>query len=322
MNSYVRKIPIRLLLGTGVITIFILSFSGCRSKSEIPITEGKAGVGSAEIYYKIIGQGTPTFVLHGGPGDTHDTMLQLQGLADEYQLIFYDQRAAGRSTGDADTASHTIEQFVDDLEQLRQQLAPEKINLIGGSWGALLAMQYAMKYSENINALVILSTTGVRAESMESFSAVKEKRRTTADSLALEEIIASDGFQQRLPASWEKLWRIYFRSYCYEPTYADSINLWLRDTTWAIVPGRYAGLGRFFNNYDLTPDLNKITCPTLVLYGDYDMTALEWVMPIVAGIPGARLEIIENAGHWLWVEAADKVIPLIRNFFSENLGFD
>ena len=89
-----------------------------------------------------MGQGVPIFILHGGPGDSHDTMLQLQALADQYRLIFYDQRAAGRSTGDADTASHTIEQFVEDLEQLRLKLAPEKINIIGGSWGAMVAMKF------------------------------------------------------------------------------------------------------------------------------------------------------------------------------------
>ena len=71
-------------------------------------------------------------------------MLQLTNLSDRYKLIFYDQRAAGRSTGYADTASHTIESFIEDLEQLRMNLPPGKINIIGASWGAMLAMQYAM----------------------------------------------------------------------------------------------------------------------------------------------------------------------------------
>ncbi|MFH1852449.1 MAG: alpha/beta fold hydrolase [Candidatus Neomarinimicrobiota bacterium] len=316
MKQSLRIVSVRALMSVGLVIFAVLNLIGCRSKTDISVTEGRARIGSAEIYYKIVGSGTPTFILHGGPGDTHDTMLQLQDLADQYRLIFYDQRAAGRSTGDADTANHTVEQFVEDLEQLRQQLAPEKINLIGGSWGALLALQYAMKYSENISSLVIMSTTGIRAEAMESFSAIKESRRTTADSLALEEIFASDGFQRRLPESWEKFWRVYFRSYCYNPTYADSIHLWLRDTTWTAVPGRYAGLGRFFRNYDLAPGLNRITCPTLIIYGDYDMTPLEWVRPIADGIPGARLEIVPNAGHWVWVEATDQVTTLIREFFT------
>lgn len=305
-----------------LIICLLISFSiflcQCGSQNGPDVTEGKLQIGSAEIYYKIIGTGSPTFVLHGGPGDTHDTMLQLKGLADQYKLIFYDQRAAGRSTGDADTASHTIGQFVEDLEQLRLQLAPEKINIIGGSWGAMLAMQYASKYSENINAMVLMSSMGISSEYFQSYLNNIDKNRTLEDSLALEEIVSTDDFKNRFPETMEKFWRIYFRSYCYNPDNADSINLWMRDTTYKSVPGRYVKLGEFFNDYDINDDLKTISCRTLILYGDYDPTPIEWVRPIHENIAGSQITIIKNAGHWLWVEAPDRVLPLIRDFLKTN----
>ncbi len=114
------------------------------------------------MYYRVMGSGTPTFVLHGGPVDNLDMMLQLGAMSDEYRMIFYDQRAAGRTNGDEAIEAHTVEMFVEDLEQLRLQLGGgQKINIIGGSWGgAMLALQYAMEYSENINAMALLSPIG------------------------------------------------------------------------------------------------------------------------------------------------------------------
>jgi len=309
---------IRQLIYNSLFFILIILMAGCNSEKGDEYQDGIVSVNGIEIYYKTIGNGTPTFVLHGGPGDSHESMLQLSALAEYYKLIYYDQRASGLSTGDEDTASHTIETFVEDLEQLRLKLAPGKINIIGGSWGSMLAMQYAMKYSENINGMVLMSSMGVKSEYFGSYLANIEKNRTTEDSLKLEEIAMTDGFKKRSPDTMVEFWRIYFRAYCYDPDNTYKINIKMRDTTFKQVPGRYFKLGQFLNSYDILNDLNKITCPTLILYGDYDPTPVEWVKPIHDSIPGSQMAILKNTGHWIWVEATDKVNALIRSFLIDN----
>ncbi len=311
--QFINQLVISLLISLSIL------FYRCNSQNSSDVTEGKLHINSTEIYYKIIGKGSPTFILHGGPGDSHETMYQLKELSDQYKLIFYDQRAAGRSSGDADTASHSVEQFVEDLEQLRLKLAPGKINIIGGSWGAMLAMQYAMKYSSNIKAMVLMSSMGVSSEYFKTYRNNIEKNRTKEDSLALQQIAKTDEFKNRYPETMEKFWRIYFRSYFYNPDFADSIKLCLRDTTYKVVLGRYAKLGEFFRDYDIHEDLKKITCPTLILYGDYDPTPIEWVQPIHDNIAESQISIIKNAGHWLWVEAPDQIFPLIRKFLNSEV---
>ena len=304
------------LSGIIIFILFGILLTACQS--DLPIKEGTLKIGSADIYYKTMGNGTPTFILHGGPGDTHDTMLQLSPLGNDFKLIFYDQRAAGRSTGDADTASHTIEQFVEDLEQLRLKLGADKINLIGGSWGSMVAMQYAMKYSDHIQAMVLMSSMGIRSEYFPFYQANIEKRRTPEDSLALEQIQRSKEFQSRNPDVVEKFWRIYFRAYCCNPIYADRLHLWMRNTIEPEVPGRYAKLEEFIADYNLEEDLRNIKCPTLILHGDCDPTPVEWVVPIHEKVAGSQFQTIPNAGHWLWVEGVDQVIPKIRGFFEES----
>jgi proline iminopeptidase len=311
----------RLFYKTGLSVIIIFIFFGIpltAFQSGLAIKEGVLKIGSADIYYKTMGNGTPTFILHGGPGDTHDTMLQLSPLGNDFKLIFYDQRAAGRSTGDADTASHTIDQFVEDLEQLRLKLGADKFNLIGGSWGSMVAMQYAMKYSEHIQAMVLMSSMGIRSEYFTFYQANIESKRTPEDSLALERIQNSEGFQSRAPDEVEKYWRVYFRAYCCNPTCADNLHLWMRNNDVPEVPGRYVKLGEFIADYDLEGELRNIKCPTLILHGACDPTPVEWVVPIHEKIVGSQLQTIPNAGHWLWVEGADQVIPKIKDFFNEN----
>ncbi len=302
----------------GLLVITCVMAHGCRTQAGPATEAGWLEINGAEIYYKAMGSGPTAFVLHGGPGDSHETMLQLEALADQYRLIFYDQRAAGRSTGDADTASHTVAHFVEDLEQLRLKLAPGKINIIGGSWGTMVGMHYAMKYAENVNALVLLSPMGVRSEYFATYRANIAANRTTEDSLALERITATDDFKIGLPAAQEQFWRTFFNAYFYDPALVDSIRLWFRDTTYAQVPGRYFGLWRFFGGYDLTGDLHRITCPTLIVYGDHDPTPFDYVQPLHEGIAGSQLVTLENVGHWLWVEAPERLIPVVREFLEED----
>ena len=315
-NYHSIKISNTISISLFIAVIFFILL--CNSQKTNEVNDGKISVNGIEIYYKTMGMGTPTFILHGGPGDSHETMLQLKPLADKYKLIFYDQRAAGRSTGDEDTASHAVENFVEDLEQLRLKLSPGKINIIGGSWGAMLAMQYAMKYSNNINALVLMSSMGVSSEYFKTYRANIEKNRTTEDSLKLEQIAGTVEFKKGFPETMENFWRVFFRAYFYNPDLADSINLWMRDTTYKQIPGRYAKLGEFFNSYDIRDELKKISCPTLILHGDYDPAPLEWVEPIHENIPESQMLILKNTGHWLWVENQDEVITSIRKFLNDN----
>lgn len=98
----------------------------------------------ADLFYKVIGSGTPIFVLHGGPGMDHKYFLpHLENLGNTFQFIFFDQRICGKSSWDLDSTSINMSSFVKDIEAVRKHFQLEKINLLGHSWGGLLAMWYA-----------------------------------------------------------------------------------------------------------------------------------------------------------------------------------
>jgi pimeloyl-ACP methyl ester carboxylesterase len=88
-------------------------------------------------------------VLHGGPGAHHDYLLpQLLALADEYELVFYDQRGGGQSKTD-DREPITWRTHVRDLDQVAGELGIDPLSLVGYSWGAMLALLYAIEQRRN-----------------------------------------------------------------------------------------------------------------------------------------------------------------------------
>ena len=98
-------------------------------------------------------------LLHGGPGGTHEffecceNFLPREGI----EFIYYDQLDSYYSDQPNDSSLWTTERFVEEVEQVRQALGLNKDNfyLLGHSWGGILAMEYALKYQDNLKGLII-----------------------------------------------------------------------------------------------------------------------------------------------------------------------
>ncbi len=80
----------------------------------------------------------------------------LEPLAAQHVLLFYDQRGTGRSTLVSDSTSLDAQRFADDLEALRSQFRLERLTLLAHSWGAAVAALYAARYPERVGRLLIV----------------------------------------------------------------------------------------------------------------------------------------------------------------------
>jgi proline iminopeptidase len=98
-------------------------------------------------------------LLNGGPGATHEyfecfeSFLPQEGI----EFIYYDQLGCGLSDNPKDTNFWQLPRYVEEVEQIRKALNLTKDNfyLLGHSWGGILAMQYALKYQDNLKGLII-----------------------------------------------------------------------------------------------------------------------------------------------------------------------
>ena len=112
---------------------------------------------SHALYYERCGtpSGIPAVFLHGGPGS--GCSLAHRSLLDPtlYHIVLFDQRGCGRSTPQGALHANTTAHLVADIERLRQHLGIERWLVFGGSWGATLALAYAIAHREAISGLIL-----------------------------------------------------------------------------------------------------------------------------------------------------------------------
>ena len=114
------------------------------------------GVGDGhQLWVEVVGQGQPTVFLHGGPGggfqQYHAGLFDLT----RQRVVFFDQRGAGRSLPRGGLHANTTAHLIADMEALRQHLGIERWLVVGGSWGATLALAYAQTHPERVTGLVL-----------------------------------------------------------------------------------------------------------------------------------------------------------------------
>ena len=124
----------------------------------IPITTPK---GTFNVWTKRVGNNPKmkVLLLHGGPGGTHEFFENFDGYLpnEEIEYIYYDQLESYYSDKPNDSTLWNIEHFVDEVEQVRKALHLNKDNfyLLGHSWGGIVAMEYALKYQDQLKGLII-----------------------------------------------------------------------------------------------------------------------------------------------------------------------
>ncbi|MEU6258861.1 alpha/beta hydrolase [Streptomyces sp. NPDC047043] len=110
------------------------------------------------------GDGDPLVLCHGGPGlwDYFEDLAEL--LADLTPVVRWDQRGCGRSQRSV-AGPWTSERFVADLDAVRRHFGLERMRLLGHSWGAYLALSYALAHPERVSGLVYVAGTGIGPDS-------------------------------------------------------------------------------------------------------------------------------------------------------------
>jgi proline iminopeptidase len=98
---------------------------------------------------------TPILLLHGGPGSGLSNRYRQRFDPKKQRVIFFDQRGAGRSLPYGSLNNNTTDDLVEDIEKILDRLKLKRIVITGGSWGSCLALAYALKHPERIEALVL-----------------------------------------------------------------------------------------------------------------------------------------------------------------------
>jgi proline iminopeptidase len=123
-----------------------------------PFASGHLEVGdNHRIYWETAGnpEGRPALFLHGGPGGgCHPDHRRLFD-PDHYMIVLFDQRGCGRSYPHGELQANTTQHLVHDIERIREHLGIKRWLILGGSWGATLALAYAQAHLKHVTGLIL-----------------------------------------------------------------------------------------------------------------------------------------------------------------------
>jgi proline iminopeptidase len=141
---------------------------GNRSDPFAPLTSQLLPAGDGhEIYVETAGRadGIPAVYLHGGPGSGCQPDHRRLFDPERFHAVLFDQRGAGRSRPKGRREDNTLPHLIADMEMIREKFGFERWMIVGGSWGATLALAYAQAHSDRVAGIVLRATfLGTRAE--------------------------------------------------------------------------------------------------------------------------------------------------------------
>lgn len=306
------------------LSVLLLALTACqpivddRSPVEKAFDAGELmAINGTELFVKVVGEGEPIIMLHGGPGAEHIFFAKYtEALADDYQLIYYDQRSTGFSIPETNEANFTIDIFVEDLEGIRQALQLDKMTLLGWSWGGNLAMYYAAKYPQHLNGIILVDPGNVDPVFDEAFNAKFEERATP------EELAALDAAYQKLTTeksgeAYNAFARLLLPIYMADKSLINGLEIVIPDNSAIYGDAVAAGLFADLETYDELTEIAKITSPTLIIHGDEDLIPLESSQQIHEAIAGSQLVVLEGIGHIPFVEAPAAFFAAVRDFMQQ-----
>ena len=277
----------------------------CLNGASMPIADLSTGV---SIYYEVLGSGPPLLLIIGTGGDQTFWSGQLPAYTDNYTVITYDNRGAGRSESPPDPTSYTMSVLADDAAALLKLLKIEKAHVSGISLGSTVAQELAINYPDRVSSLQLHATWGRSDEWFQRMINAVAYPLTKGD---LENFVktdflwvASPTFLQENPEEVKAIESAYIAENPYPPT----------------IPGLLGHL-HADRTHDALDRLHQINVPTLITSGE-----LDWMVPIRYGeqvmkhIPDSRMHIFKghHSSHMAFIELVDEFNSVTRAFLDEQ----
>lgn len=310
-----------------MLLLFVISATGlAQIKFQHP--EGKyVTVNGARLWIETEGKGDALFLISGGPGGAHVGMHYFTPLKDTCMLVYIDNFGRGKSDTAKTPQDYSINRDVEDIEGIRIALKLDKINLLGHSYGSIVAQLYALKYQQHVKHLIIANGF---------FSG--EMWQANDDN-------SNHEIKTNYPEVWERVMKLraegqhsshpehnavygdvpYGFLYAYnpenfkaslDPSYPNRFNNALYyqlvgDDGDFIIGGDVA-------KFDCRMQLKNLKMPVLIVAGRYDRVSVPaFAVQYKKYCPQGQFVMFEKSGHNPQVEEPDKYFKIIREFLSK-----
>jgi len=281
------------------------------------------------LFYKIVGSGPETLVaVHGGPGNSMESILpDLEPLAKNRTVIYYDQRGNGRSDLIKDRSKLAVSKHVEDLEAVRVHFKLDKLTLLGNSWGGMLIAYYAAAHPAKVERMVLHSpgepTKALAIEAVEEMQSrvdlrynAEQRKRFGFVSNYQNWVKASDP-----KAVCREFFQLLLPLYVSKPESAARLKGDVCSGSEEAVRYQQFVNVQIINSlgdWNWLPLLGVVKAPVLVIHGTADPIPIESSQAWAAAMPNARLLVIDGAGHIPHVEQPEIFFKAVETFLKGN----
>ncbi|MBI1227079.1 MAG: alpha/beta fold hydrolase [Bacteroidetes bacterium] len=291
-------------------------------------TDGKYyTVNGHKIWTVSFGKGDPLFFIAGGPGGTHYGLRSFDSLSVNSTLVYFDGYGRGKSDVAKSPTEYSLDNDIEDLEGLRKAMGFAQINILGHSYGGVVAQGYAIKYPQHVKHLILANTfhsylmwqandDNCNHEIMTNYPEVWDTLMTVRE----QGNISSDSIHQEIYGRVP-----YGFLYAYNPDkfrargrkpYPNSFNAEL----YYQMVGKDGDfiVGSDIGTFDYRKDLKSLKMPILIVAGRYDRVAVPRMMvKYKEYCPQATFVMFEHSGHNPQVEEPSVELPMIRDFLGK-----
>jgi proline iminopeptidase len=282
-------------------------------------------VNGARLWYESEGEGAPLVLVAGGPGRSHAYFHPwFSVLSRTRRVIYFDSFGRGRSDRAKAAKQYTFERDVDDLEGLRQALGLGKIDVLGASYGGMVAQAYALKYPGSVRRLVLVATL---------FS---------AEAWQIGNEVLNDDIRNQFPEMWEKVEAVRRRglhggaaehqalydaplglSWFYDASNEEKISKEpgaMNSDVYFTIAGDDADflVGGDISRLDFRTELKRLKMPVLITAGRYDRAVPPRLsLQFREYVPQARFVMFERSGHFIFIEEPAHFFQVIEEFLAK-----
>lgn len=294
---------------------------------EMPQTKISSGVHTfpapgVTLTYTVKGSGPLLFIQAAGWGiSSRYLQIGLATLEEHFTLIYPEPRASGNSARPDNEDDMGTSDMADDIERLRVHLQLDQIDLVGHSNGGTIALAYAERYPTAVRKLILVTHwLAGYDDSAEWKRFLEERRERPAYAKALAAFKATADRAPDAPPLSDDEWY---------KNLVDSLSFYVGDVQnhYPIfveamgVPSRWVGKMQSAADkkkpLELYAGLDKVTAKTLCIGCSEDPVCSENASRVTAeGIPGAKLVVVREVGHFPWIEQPDEFFPAIRDFIE------
>lgn len=288
-----------------------------------PVTSEWLDAGDGhEIYVESVGRkdGIPAVYLHGGPGSGCQADHRRLFDPERFHAVLFDQRGAGRSRPRGGREHNTLPHLIADMEMIREKFGFARWMVIGGSWGATLALAYAQAHPDRVSGLVLRATfLGTRGEIKAAFTETLPRfypdlNRDFLDALPPDERAQPlDAYWRRIldpdPARHIPAARAWGETEQILSTHAPPRTRIERATlnapplpTTPFMEAHYFQNDCFMRPNQLLDEAARLAgIPGIIVQGRYDLLCPPATSHALADAwPGSEIRIVEGAGHLLY----------------------